>query len=102
MSVLVLRAAAILYLAAAAAYIAFFARPRHARAATVGFWLLAAAFVVHAVAIGVGCSEFGGREFFSLRGGLALVVWLAAGAYLLLQRFYHLPTLGAFITPLAF
>jgi ABC-type transport system involved in cytochrome c biogenesis permease subunit len=57
---------------------------------------------VHAVAIGVGCSEFGGREFFSLRGGLALVVWLAAGAYLMLQRFYHLPTLGAFITPLAF
>ena len=42
--------------------------------ATVGFWLLAVAFVVHAVAIGVGCSEFGGAEFFSLRGGLVLIV----------------------------
>jgi HemX protein len=29
-----------------------------------------------------------------------LMVWLAAGAYLLLQRFYRLPTLGAFVTPL--
>ncbi len=55
--------------------------------------------MVHGVAIGVGCSEFGGAEFFSLRGGLVLMVWLAAGAYLLLQRFYHLPTVGAFITP---
>jgi ABC-type transport system involved in cytochrome c biogenesis permease subunit len=27
------------------------------------------------------------------------MVWLASGAYLLLQRFYHLPSLGAFITP---
>ncbi len=34
-----------------------------------------------------------------LRGGLVLMVWLAAGAYLLLQRFYHLPTVGAFVTP---
>lgn len=100
MSVLVLRVAAVLYAAAAAAYITFFARPRHARAATIGFWLLAAGFVVHAVAIGVGCSEYGGREFFSLRGGLVLMVWLVAGVYLFLQRYYRVPTVGAFITPL--
>jgi HemX protein len=100
MSVIILRVAAVLYTAAAAAYIGYFARPRHTRAATVGFWLLAGAFAVHAVAIGVGCSEFGGREFFSLRGGLATMVWLAAGIYLFLQRYYHMPTVGAFITPL--
>lgn len=99
MSIVILRIAAAIYAGAAAAYIVYFARPRHARAATIGFWLLAAAFLVHAVAIGVGCSEFGGTEFFGLRGGLVLMVWLASGAYLLLQRFYHLPTLGAFITP---
>jgi HemX protein len=95
----VLRIAAALYAGAAAAYIAYFARPRHARAATVGFWLLAAAFVVQAIAFGVGCAEYGGLEFFSLRGGLVLLVWLASGAYLVLQRFYKVPTLGAFITP---
>jgi HemX protein len=99
-SIAILRIAAALYAGAAAAYIIYFARPRHARAAVAGYWLLAAAFAVHAVAIGVGCSEFGGAEFFSLRGGVVLMVWLAAGAYLLLQRFYHLPTVGAFITPL--
>ncbi len=99
MSIVILRIAAALYAGAAAAYIGYFARPRHARAATAGFWLLAAAFAVHAVAIGVGCSEFGGAEFFSLRGGLVLLVWLASGAYLVLQRYYKVPTLGAFITP---
>ena len=83
MSILVLRAAAVLYVAAAAAYVGYFARPRHARLATAGFWLLSGAFVVHAISIGVGCAELGGREFFSLRGGLVLMVWLAAGVYLL-------------------
>ncbi|ACG72592.1 cytochrome c assembly protein [Anaeromyxobacter sp. K] len=100
MSVIILRVAAAMYAAAATSYIVYFARPRLARAATAGYWLLAAAFAVHAVAIGVGCAEFGGREFFSLRGGLVLMVWLLAGAYLVLQRRYHLPTVGAFITPL--
>ncbi|HET8539404.1 MAG TPA: cytochrome c biogenesis protein CcsA [Anaeromyxobacter sp.] len=99
MSIVILRIAAALYAGAAAAYIVYFARPRHARMATVGFWLLAAAFGVQAVAIGVGCAEYGGADFFGLRGGLVLIVWFAAGAYLLLQRFYRLPTLGAFITP---
>ena len=101
MSIVILRIAAALYAGAAAAYVVYFARPRHARAATVGFWLLASAFAIQAIAIGVGCAEFGGADFFGLRGGLVVVVWFAAGAYLLLQRFYHLPTLGAFITPVA-
>jgi HemX protein len=101
MSTDILRVAAALYAVAAAAYIAFFARPRHRRAATVGFWVLVAAFVVHAAAIGVGCSEFGGTEFFSVRGGVLLLVWLLTGAYLFLQRYYNLPTVGAFVTPFA-
>ena len=101
MSTDILRVAAALYAVAAAAYIAFFARPRHRRAATVGFWVLVAAFVVHAAAIGVGCSEYGGTEFFSVRGGVLLLVWLLTGAYLFLQRYYNLPTVGAFVTPFA-
>jgi ABC-type uncharacterized transport system permease subunit len=100
MSIVILRIAAALYTGATAAYILYFARPRHARLATVGAAFLAAAFVVHMAAIGVGCAEFGGNEFFSLRGGVVLLVGLAAGAYLLVQRFYRLPTLGAFVTPL--
>ncbi len=100
MSIQILRIAALCYAGAAAGYLVFFARPRHVRAASMGQVLLSVAFLVHAIAIGVGCGEFGGREFFSLRGGLAFVAFLAAGVYLLLQRFYHLPSVGAFVTPL--
>jgi ABC-type transport system involved in cytochrome c biogenesis permease subunit len=100
MSITILRLATALYVVAAAAYVGYFSRPRHARAASVGFWTLAAAFAVHALAIGAGCREYGGREFFGLRGGLVLAAWLAAGAYLFLHRVYRAPTVGAFVTPL--
>ena len=100
MSVWILRLAAIVYLVAAAAYVFYFARPRHTRAATAGYWLVTAAFLLHAVSIGLACSEFQGAEFFTLRGGLVMIAWLAAGGFLLLQRLYKLPAIGAFITPL--
>jgi ABC-type uncharacterized transport system permease subunit len=100
MSIQVLRFAALLYAGAAAAYVVFFARPRHARAATIGGALLAVAFLVHAIGIGLGCKEFGGTEFFTQRGSLVLLAWLLAGAYLVMQRLYGLPTVGAFVTPL--
>jgi ABC-type uncharacterized transport system permease subunit len=101
MSLTILRLAAALYAVAAAAYLVYFARPRHRRAATAGYWTLVAAFAMHAAAIGMGCAEFGGAEFFSLRGGLLLFVWLLAGAYLFIHRYYKVPTVGAFVTPFA-
>jgi HemX protein len=100
MSLQVLRLAALFYAGAVAAYVVYFARPRHATLATVGQWLLSAAFVVHAVAIGLGCKEYGGAEFFGLRGGMVFMVWLAAGATLVVQRAYRIPAIGAFVTPL--
>ena len=100
MSITVLRLATALYAAGATAYVVFFARPRHRRAATTGYALVALAFVVHAISIGLACSEFGGNEFFNLRGGFGLLGWLAAGAFLLLLRFWPIPSVGAFVTPL--
>jgi ABC-type transport system involved in cytochrome c biogenesis permease subunit len=100
MSIAILRAAAALYGVSAALYVSYFSRPRHARLAGAGLWVLTAAFVVHAVAIGAGCREFGGKEFFTLRGGVVLAAWLGAGAYLVLQRLYRIPSLGAFVMPL--
>jgi HemX protein len=100
MSAQILRIAAALYAAAAVAFVVHFARPRHQRLARWGTLLLGVAFLVHAVAIGFGCREYRGTEFFSLRGGIFLLAWLLAGAYLLLQRFFHVPTVGAFVTPL--
>ena len=100
MSVTILRLAAGLYAVGAASYILFFARPRHVRASGAGFWLVALAFLVHAVSIGFACSEFGGAEFFNLRGGFGMLGWVGAGAFLLLQRFYPIPSVGAFVLPL--
>lgn len=100
MSIAFLRIATTLYVLAAGLYVAYFARPRHPRLATAGYAVLGAAFVVHAVAIGEGCREFGGKEFFTVRGGVILTAWLAAGAYLLLHKLYRLPTVGAFVLPL--
>ncbi len=100
MSLQVLRIAALFYAGAVTAYVLYFARPRHATLATVGQWLLGAAFVVQAAAIGLGCKEYGGAEFFGLRGGLVVMTWLAAGASLVVQRLYRIPAVGAFVTPL--
>ena len=100
MSVTILRLAALLYAAGAGSYIFFFARPRHGGAATTGYGLIVSAFLVHGIAIGFGCSEFGGAEFFNLRGGLGMLAYVGAGAFLLLQRFYHVPAVGAFVLPL--
>jgi ABC-type transport system involved in cytochrome c biogenesis permease subunit len=100
MSLLVLRLSALFYAGAVAAYVVYFARPRHATLATVGQWLLGIAFLVQAAAIGLGCREYGGAEFFGLRGGLVVMTWLGAGASLVVQRLYKIPSIGAFITPL--
>ncbi len=101
MSIAILRLAAALYAAGAVAYIVYFARPRHARAASLGFALVAAGFVAHGVSIGFACNERGGAEFFNLRGGFGMLGFLGAGAFLLLQRVYAMPTVGAFVVPLA-
>ena len=100
MSIWILRLAAFLYLGAAAAYVAHFAKPRLVRAASIGQVLVSIAFVVHGTSIGFACSEFRGAEFFTLRGGLVMTAWLAAGGLLALLRFYHLPAVGTFVTPL--
>jgi HemX protein len=100
MSVPILRFAVVLYAAGAAAYILFFARPRHVRAASIGQLLVAAGFVVQAVSIGFACGEFGGSEFFTVRGGLGMLAWVGAGAFLLLMRAWRIPSVGAFVLPL--
>ncbi len=73
MSINVLRLAAVLYVAGAASYILFFARPRHTRAARLGYGLVVAGFLVHAASIALACKEYGGTEFFNLRGGFGML-----------------------------
>ncbi len=100
MSLLILRVATLLYAVSAGLYVAGFVRLRQGRLASAGYAVLAVAFVVHGAGIGIGCSEFGGKEFFTLRGSVILAAWLAAGTYLVLHKLYRLPSVGAFVLPL--
>lgn len=100
MSLLILRIAIVLYALSAGLYVGYFARPRHAALARFGMAALAAAIAVHAAAMGAGCREFGGKEFFTLRGGAMLAAWLAAGAFLVVHRALRVPSLGALVLPL--
>jgi ABC-type uncharacterized transport system permease subunit len=100
MSISIMRFAVALYAAGAAAYILFFARPQHVRAAPTGMVLVLAGFVVHLASIGFACAEFGGREFFTVRGALSMLAWVGAGAFLLLMRNWRIPAIGAFVLPL--
>lgn len=100
MSSLLLRVAAAAYVAAAAGFVLYFARPKHPRVASLAQAALAAGFAVHAGAIGFGCAEYGGLEFFTLRGGAIFFAWLLAAGFLLFQRFYRMPSVGAFVVPL--
>lgn len=100
MSFSVLRMAAVLYAAGAAAYVVTFVRPTWDRGSSMGFALVTVGFLVHGASIGLGCSEFGGAEFFNLRGGFGMLGWIAAGAFLVLQYVKRLPSVGAFVVPL--
>jgi HemX protein len=96
----VLALALTLYLLAAAAYAAAFARPALRRAASAGLALAAAGFAVHGAAIALGCRELGGRHLLGVPGATALAGWLAAGAFLAVQRAVRTPAAGAFTLPL--
>jgi ABC-type uncharacterized transport system permease subunit len=89
-----------LYLLSAAAYGAAFARPALARTARAAFALAAAGFLVHGVAIGLGCRETGGQHLLTVGGAAGLVGWVAAGVFLWVQRAFRKPAAGAFALPL--
>jgi ABC-type uncharacterized transport system permease subunit len=96
----VLAAAVTLYLLAAAAHGLAFARPALARTAAAGVALAAAGFLVHGLAIGLGCREMGGRHLLTVEGAAGLAGWIAAGVLLLVQRDLRTPAAGAFVLPL--
>jgi HemX protein len=100
LSVLFLRLTAVGYAAAAGAFVFWFARPKHPRVASFAHGATAVAFALHAIAIGLGCKEVGGLEFFTVRGGAIFFAWLIAGGHLVFQRLYRMTSVGAFVLPL--
>ena len=100
MTTLVLSLAITLYLSSAVAYGAAFARPRLARTARAALALAGAGFFLHGVAIGMGCRETGGQHLLTGIGAAGLMGWLAAGAFLVVQRSFQKAAIGAFALPL--
>lgn len=100
MTAAVIAAAALLYLLAAAGYVAAFVRPALTRTARLAFALVVAAFVVHGVGIGVGCAETAGSHLLGLGGALGLAGWVTAGVFLVAQRAFRKAAAGVFALPL--
>ncbi|MHB8765608.1 MAG: c-type cytochrome biogenesis protein CcsB [Deferrisomatales bacterium] len=100
MSVWIVAAAAGLYLAATGLHLAYLVslnpelRPWAARAT----W---AAFAVHTLGFGARFVEAGYTPVATLHESMSFFAWCTVGLYLVLQRRYRVPTLGAFVSPVA-
>ena len=100
MSRSLLSAACHAYAIAGVAYLIYLARLR-GRSAAVGALALAAGLGLHGAVIVLRYREMVVTPVSSLADGLSFMAWLLVAAYLLLDRIYELPVLGAFVTPLA-
>lgn len=88
------------YAVAGVAYLVHLIRMR-GRASAVGAWALLAGALLHAGVIVARYHEMVVSPVSSLGDGLSFMAWLLVVAFLLLDRIYALPALGAFVTPLA-
>ncbi|HEY0840819.1 MAG TPA: hypothetical protein VGD74_11580, partial [Vulgatibacter sp.] len=73
------------------------ATPRRERVARLA---LLAGFLLHGGAVGIRMAGLAGGAAFRLDEALSYVAFLVAGAWLLLDRWHRIPTIGAFVTPL--
>ena len=95
-----LSAACHAYSVAGVAYLVHLVRLR-GRSSTVGALALAVGLVLHATVIVMRYQEMVVTPVSSLADGLSFTAWLLVAAFLVLDRVYKLPALGAFVTPLA-
>jgi len=64
-------------------------------------WLLLSGFVLHGISIGVDAFAAGTLPVVSPVESMSFFAWLVAGLFLLVSLRYRLPTLGAFVAPVA-
>jgi len=95
-----LSAACHAYSVAGVAYLVHLVRLR-GRSSTVGALALAVGLLLHAAVIVMRYQEMVVTPVSSLADGLSFTAWLLVAAFLVLDRVYKLPALGAFVTPLA-
>ena len=101
MDVLLLKGAAILYLAGAGAFVVYAALQKDllARVSPV---VLLAGFLLHGAALSFHFFHFGYPPVTEFREALSLFSWAMVGVYLLAQLKYRLAVLGCVVAPLAF
>ena len=87
------------YAAAAVSYVTWLLRPG-GRAAWAGTVTLFGGFLFHGLAIGLRTVELAQAPTFRFSEGLSVLALLTVGAYLLVDRVYRLPVIGAFVAPL--
>lgn len=88
------------YAVAAVAYLVFLVRMR-GKSSAVGAWALLAGALLHGAVLVARYHQMVVTPVSSLADGLSFMAWLLVAAFLLLDRIYRLPALGAFVTPLA-
>jgi cytochrome c-type biogenesis protein CcsB len=69
-------------------------------AARVGWSALVVGLTLHAGALALKLAQYGLTPATNVREGLSLLAWLLGVCFLVLNRRYRLPILGAFIAPL--
>lgn len=94
-----LSAACHVYSVSAALYLAYLVRSRPSLA-TCGLLALIGGFVLHAAGIIESFVTHGLSSIMNLAEGLSFLAWLLVGGFLVMDRRYRLPVIGAFVTPL--
>lgn len=88
------------YSVGATSYLAYLVRPARL-AARVGVGAMTAGFLFHGCAVGLRAAELFTDRTFRLSEGMSILAFLTVGAFLLVNRIYKVPVIGAFIGPLA-
>ncbi|HWP59343.1 MAG TPA: cytochrome c biogenesis protein CcsA [Candidatus Acidoferrales bacterium] len=96
-----LKATAVLYLIATAAFILYLLVPRKSTARG-SLLVLSSGYLLHTLAVVVFSTREGFPAVAQTREALSVYSWLLVGVYLLAQIKYRLTALGAVIGPLAF
>lgn len=87
------------YGAAAVLYLVYFAWQR-TRVATAGALTLFLGFALHGAVIALRIQAQGFSAGAGVAEGLSALAWLLVGSYLVVDRRYQLPAVGAFVSPL--
>jgi ABC-type uncharacterized transport system permease subunit len=87
------------YLGAAVAYGVWLFRSG-ARASSLGWWLLAAGFLLHGASLAAELTS-GEGELFRFGEGLSILTWFTVGGALYVDRRHKMAIVSAFVAPLA-